>query len=167
MTTAFPRSLGLGAGRPAGRGVGGVAGRLGIGDIGRRPTPAGRAPAPTACGERGSGDPPATACGLVGWGLVGCGPIARGGAIGRTWRGARVGSALAGLAALAAAAVAAAGEGGAGVATAPRTGVAGATGAIGRTEPPARWVTVVVRSGAAGAAAAAGGAGRAGAAAST
>src|SRR6266704_6371561 len=117
MTTAFPRSLGLGAGRPAGRGVGAGAGRLGIGDIGRRPTPAGRTPAPTACGERGSA-PPATACGLVGWGLVGCGPIARGGAIGRTWRAARVGSALAmaGLAALAAAAVAAAGGGGAGVA---------------------------------------------------
>src|SRR6266545_3565211 len=119
MTTAFPRSFGLGAGRPAGRGVGAGAGRLGIGDIGRRPTPAGRAPAPTACGERGSGPPPATACGLVGWGLVGCGPIARGGAIGRTWRGARVGNGRAtlGLAVLATAA-AAGGAGEAGGATA-------------------------------------------------
>src|SRR5437899_6472002 len=126
MTTAFPRSFGLGAGRPAGRGVGAGAGRLGIGDIGRRPTAAGRTPAPTACGERGSG-PPATACGLVGWGLVGWGPIARGGAIGRTWRGARVGNGLATAGLAEPAAAVAAGGGGAGGATAPTAGGAGAT----------------------------------------
>ena len=36
----------------------------------------------TRCGERGSGDAPAIACGLVG-----CGPAGLGGAIGRTVRG--------------------------------------------------------------------------------